>query len=246
MGSGSVWETLKQSKRMKPLPGSTGAGFKASSAANTYSPPAAAAAPVAAAPVVSSLSGEGSSVATGSVWAGLASSKPMKPLPGSTGPGFKTSAGFQATAPAAAAAPVAAAAPAAGSSGFAIGSSPVASGNVWDVLRDSKQMKPLKPAGASGNPYFAALGGSSDVSVVEKQALVNDAFAGMMKDIKSLQSDMQIQVSAIDELRDGITALEVLVNDLQGTLEAVLDERDDLRRQLAAAKSELERLYSKV
>jgi len=90
------------------------------------------------------------------------------------------------------------------------------------------------------------LGGSSDVSVVEKQALVNDAFAGMMKDIKSLQSDMQIQVSAIDELRDGITALEVLVNDLQGTLEAVLDERDDLRRQLAAAKSELERLYSKV
>jgi len=311
--SGSVWETLKQSKRMKPLPGSTGAGFKASSAANTYSPPAAAAAPVAAAPVaaapvVSSLSGEGSSVAAGSVWAGLASSKPMKPLPGSTGPGFKTSAGFQATAPpaaaapvaaaaptasslssegssvssgsvwaalasskpmkplpgsagpgfktsagfqttappAAAAAPVAAAAPAAGSSGFAIGSSPVASGNVWDVLRDSKQMKPLKPAGASGNPYFAALGGSSDVSVVEKQALVNDAFAGMMKDIKSLQSDMQIQVSAIDELRDGITALEVLVNDLQGTLEAVLDERDDLRRQLAAAKSELERLYSKV
>ena len=41
-------------------------------------------------------------------------------------------------------------------------------------------------------------------------------------------------------------AAKVLVNDLQGTLEAVPDERDDFRRPLPAAKSELERLYSKV
>lgn len=119
----------------------------------------------------------------------------MKPLPGTSGPGFKTTA---------------------------------------------------TPGTPGANTFVATLGGTSSVSIGEKQALVNDAFAGMMKDIKSLQQDMKIQVEAIDELRDGIAALEILVNDLQETLEAVLDERDDLRRQLAAAKAELERLYARA
>ena len=61
-------------------------GFK--SGASSYTPPPAAAAPVAAAPAaaapVSSVSG-GSSVASGSVWASLAGSQQMKPLPGSQG-----------------------------------------------------------------------------------------------------------------------------------------------------------------
>ena len=59
-------------------------GFQSGSSG--YTPPPAApvaAAPVAAAPV-SSLSG-GSSVASGSVWASLAGSQQMKPLPGSQG-----------------------------------------------------------------------------------------------------------------------------------------------------------------
>ena len=56
-------------------------GFKSGS--SSYTPPPAAAAPVAAAPV-SSVS-EGSSVASGSVWASLAGSQQMKPLPGTQG-----------------------------------------------------------------------------------------------------------------------------------------------------------------
>jgi len=146
VASGSVWASLAGSQQMKPLPGSSGAGFKTSSSAPAYSAPVAAA-PVAAAPApvapVSSVSG-GSSVASGSVWASLAGSQQMKPLPGSQGPGFKSGASSY-TPPPAAAAPVAAA-PVSSLSG---GSS-VASGSVWASLAGSQQMKPLPGSQGSG------------------------------------------------------------------------------------------------
>ena len=126
---------------MKPLPGSGGPGFKSAGAAATAYAPPAPAAPAAttyAPPAAAAPAPVANAAASGSTWDSLAASKPMKPLPGSGGPGFKASSGFPAAA--AAAAPVAAA-PAPTQEVFAFSEAAPTSGSVWETLKQSKRMK---------------------------------------------------------------------------------------------------------
>jgi len=239
VASGSVWASLAESKSMKPLPGSSGPGFQASSGTPAYSAPAPVApAPVAAAPV----SSVGSSVASGSVWENLAGSQRMKPLPGSSGPGFQAGSSSY-TPPAVASAPVAAAPVPVAAAPVSSVESSVASGSVWASLAESKRMKPLP--GSTG-PGFKVKNLSEAVSAsatyAEAETILSTEMDEMMNEIRLLQQDMQLQADEVDALRDRIVRLEDLVGDLQKNLEAVLDERDSLRAQLAAVKTELSRL----
>jgi len=101
--------------------------------------------PVASTPVATSVGG--SSVATGSVWDRLAGTERMKPLKpaGNSGNSYFDNMGST---------PVTAVVAPVESAPAATSITSVASGSVWDRLAGTQRMKPLKPAGNSGNNYF--------------------------------------------------------------------------------------------
>eukprot|EP00815_Leptocylindrus_aporus_P011023 CAMPEP_0116060214 /NCGR_PEP_ID=MMETSP0322-20121206/6275_1 /TAXON_ID=163516 /ORGANISM="Leptocylindrus danicus var. apora, Strain B651" /LENGTH=600 /DNA_ID=CAMNT_0003544777 /DNA_START=135 /DNA_END=1937 /DNA_ORIENTATION=- len=160
VASGSVWASLSGSQKMKPLkPAGNSGNSYFDNFASTPAPSAPAPAPAPAAVSSFSLdSSAGSSVASGSVWASLSGSQKMKPLKPAGNSGNSYFDNFASASASNAPAPLPT--PAAASS-FSLDSSAessVASGSVWSSLSGSQRMKPLKPAGKSGNSYFDNFG----------------------------------------------------------------------------------------